>query len=79
MPYDLGPAIPPMVGACFNLRAGLECFVESQLNFHGIPMFSGTIVGEPGRVILWHATGHYSPTRQKHELDLVSLIDDRGS
>jgi hypothetical protein len=65
----------PKPGGCYNLRAGLQCFIECQLDFYGMPMFRGILLNSTSKgTFLWHDTGHYSPTRHAHELDIIDEI-----
>ncbi len=74
MSYDYkSPAMVPAVGGFYDLRAGLKCFVNGQVSFHGVKFWTGiTLEPAPGKV-LWYVNGQYSPVKgHHHELDIVA-------
>lgn len=72
MTYLTGPSICPQVGGFYSLRAGLECFIEAELDFYGQKCFRGQLLPPSSGVVLWHAGGNYAPGRQAHELDIMT-------
>lgn len=72
MTYLSGPSIRPQAGGFYQLRAGLECLIVAPVDFYGVLHWRGYLLPPSSGVILWHTNGHYSPTRDAHELDIVA-------
>lgn len=71
MTYLNGPSIPPQLGGFYDLRAGLQCFIEAEVDIYGDKYFRGWLLPPASGVILWYAGGYYAPGRNKHELDIM--------
>jgi hypothetical protein len=71
MTYLTGPSIRPVVGGFYDLRAGLQCFVEATVDFYGQLCFRGVLLPPAAGTILWHDGGYYAPDRSAHELDIM--------
>ena len=80
MTYHEGLSITPKIGGFYNLRAGLQAFVNGSHAFCDSFLFKGILMGEGSGNILWYPDGRYSSMLgYKHELDIVSPIDGSGN
>lgn len=81
MTFLPGPAMRPQVGGFYNLRAGLQCYVEAAVDLYGLTYWRGYILPPSFGVVLWYPGGCYSPTGQHHELDIMAEtpIDEPGN
>lgn len=74
MTYDSkSPAMVPVLGGFYDLRAGLRTFVYEQRSIHGVRFWKGVLLAPGSGDVLWYFNGQYSPVKgNHHELDIVA-------